>query len=87
MSYNLNSEEKSCKNEFKKLTWSTKAVLSGKSENFQSEKFADFEFSYKNEDEKKLQHKTITFTKEDVGYIMKEFGKIKENLNKISSIK
>ena len=64
-------------------------VLSGNSENFHGGKFADLEFCYKkaNGDDSRIEHKTITFTKEDITVLMKEMYKIKENLNKITSIK
>ena len=75
--------------EFEKLNWSTKMVLSGNSENFHGGKFADLEFCYKkaNGEDNRIEHKTITFTKEDINVLLKEMYKIKENLNKISSIK
>ena len=64
-------------------------VLSGNSENFHGGKFADLEFCYKkaNGEDNRIEHKTITFTKEDINVLLKEMYKIKENLNKISSIK
>ena len=75
--------------EFQKLNWSTKMVLSGNSENFHGGKFADLEFCYKKAsgDDSRIEPKTITFTKEDITVLMKEMNKIKENLNKITSIK
>lgn len=76
--------------EFTKLNWSTKMVLSGNTENFYNGKFADLEFSYQNLKDSKnntIDHRTITFTKEDIGKLLREMTKIKENLNKISSIK
>ena len=75
--------------EFEKLNWSTKMVLSGNSDNYHGGKFADLEFCYKkaNGDDSRIEHKTITFTKEDITVLMKEMNKIKENLNKITSIK
>lgn len=76
--------------EFKKLNWSTKVVLSGNTENFYNGKYADLEFSYQNHkgtNNSTIEHRTITFTKEDIGKLLKEMNKIKENLNKINSIK
>ena len=75
--------------DIEKLNWSTKMVLSGNSENFHGGKFADLEFCYKkaNGEDNRIEHKTITFTKEDINVLLKEMYKIKENLNKISSIK
>ena len=35
----------------------------------------------------RIEHKTITFTNENINVLLKEMYKIKENLNKISSIK
>ena len=72
-------------NKLKKINWSTKMILSGNSDNYYNGKYVDIEFSYNNNDNK-IKHKNITFFKEDVMKVLKEFDKIKNNLEKIKQI-
>ncbi len=72
-------------NKLKKINWSTKMILSGNSDNYYNGKYVDIEFSYNNNDNK-IKHKNITFFKEDIMKVLKEFDKIKNNLYKIKQI-
>ena len=72
-------------NKLKKINWSTKMILSGNSDNYYNGKYVDIEFSYNNNDNN-IKHKNITFFKEDVMKVLKEFDKIKNNLEKIKQI-
>ena len=47
-------------------------ILSENSDNYYNGKYADIEFSYNNND-KVIKHKNITFTKNDIDKVMKEF--------------
>lgn len=73
------------KNKLKKINWSTKMILSGNSDNYYNGKYADIEFSYNN-NTNVIKHKNITFTKNDIEKVMKEFETIKLNLEKIKQI-
>ena len=73
------------KNKLKKINWSTKMILSGNSDNYYNGKYADIEFSYNN-NTNVIKHKNITFTKNDIDKVMKEFETIKLNLEKIKKI-
>ncbi len=73
------------KNKLKKINWSTKMILSGNSDNYYNGKYADIEFSYNN-NTNVIKHKNITFTKNDIDKVMKEFETIKLNLEKIKQI-
>ena len=73
------------KNKLKKINWSTKMILSGNSDNYYNGKYADIEFSYNN-NTNVFKHKNITFTKNDIEKVMKEFETIKLNLEKIKQI-
>ena len=73
------------KNKLKKINWSTKMILSGNSDNYYNGKYADIEFSYNN-NTNVFKHKNITFTKNDIDKVMKEFETIKLNLEKIKQI-
>jgi hypothetical protein len=72
-------------NKLKKINWSTKMILSGNSDNYYNGKYADIEFSYNN-NTNVIKHKNITFTKNDIDKVMKEFETIKLNLEKIKQI-
>ena len=72
-------------NKLKKINWSTKMILSGNSDNYYNGKYVDIEFSYNNNDNK-IKHKNITFFKEDIMKVLKEFDKIKNNLEKIKQV-
>ena len=72
-------------NKLKKINWSTKMILSGNSDNYYNGKYVDIEFSYNNNDNN-IKQKNITFFKEDVMKVLKEFDKIKNNLEKIKQI-
>ena len=72
-------------NKLKKINWSTKMILSGNSDNYYNGKYVDIEFSYNNNDND-IKHKNITFFKEDIMKVLKEFDKIKNNLYKIKQI-
>jgi hypothetical protein len=73
------------KNKLKKINWSTKMILSGNSDNYYNGKYVDIEFSYNNNDND-IKHKNITFFKEDIMKVLKEFDKIKNNLEKIKQV-
>ena len=73
------------KNKLKKINWSTKMILSGNSDNYYNGKYADIEFSYNN-NTNVIKHKNITFTKNYIEKVMKEFETIKLNLEKIKQI-
>ena len=73
------------KNKLKKINWSTKMILSGNSDNYYNGKYADIEFSYNN-NTNVIKHENITFTKNDIEKVMKEFETIKLNLEKIKQI-
>jgi hypothetical protein len=72
-------------NKLKKINWSTKMILSGNSDNYYNGKYVDIEFSYNNNDND-IKHKNITFFKEDIMKVLKEFDKIKNNLEKIKQV-
>ena len=72
-------------NKLKKVNWSTKMILSGNSDNYYNGKYVDIEFSYNNNDND-IKHKNITFFKEDIMKVLKEFDKIKNNLEKIKQV-
>lgn len=78
--------------EYVKVSWALKGILSAKGDNYYSEKFADLEFSFKNNNSNNIggeliSHKKITLDKNDVQKFIRELSEIKENLKNISEIK
>ena len=67
------------------MSWNTKIILQGNSDNFYDQKFCDIQFAYHN-NEMKIKHKNITFFKNDINKILKEFNNIKNNLDSIKGI-
>ena len=72
-------------NKLDKMTWNTKIILQGNGDNFYEKKYCDIQFAYHNND-MKIKHKNITFFKEDLNKVLKEFKNIKNNLDKIKSV-
>ena len=72
-------------NKLDKMSWNTKIILQGNSDNFYDQKFCDIQFAYHN-NEMKIKHKNITFFKNDINKILKEFNNIKNNLDSIKGI-
>ena len=72
-------------NKLDKMTWNTKIILQGNGENFYEKKYCDIQFAYHNND-MKIKHKNITFFKDDLNKVLKEFKNIKNNLDKIKSL-
>ena len=72
-------------NKLNKMNWNTKIILQGNGENFYEKKYCDIQFAYHNND-MKIQHKNITFFKDDLNKVLKEFKNIKTNLDKIKSL-
>ena len=72
-------------NKLDKMTWNTKIILQGNGDNFYEKKYCDIQFAYHNND-MKIKHKNITFFKDDLNKILKEFKNIKNNLDKIKSV-
>ena len=71
-------------NKLDKMTWNTKIILQGNGDNFYEKKYCDIQFAYHNND-MKIKHKNITFFKDDLNKVLKEFKNIKNNLDKIKS--
>ena len=71
-------------NKLDKMTWNTKIILQGNGDNFYEKKYCDIQFAYHNND-MKIRHKNITFFKDDLNKVLKEFKNIKNNLDKIKS--
>ena len=69
-------------NKLDKMSWNTKIILQGNGENFYEKKYCDIQFAYHNND-MKIKHKNITFFKDDLNKVLKEFKNIKNNLDKI----
>ena len=67
------------------MNWNTKIILQGNGENFYEKKYCDIQFAYHNND-MKIKHKNITFFKDDLNKVLKEFKNIKNNLDKIKSL-
>ena len=72
-------------NKLDKMTWNTKIILQGNGDNFYEKKYCDIQFAYHNND-MKIRHKNITFFKDDLNKVLKEFKNIKNNLDKIKSV-
>ena len=72
-------------NKLNKMNWNTKIILQGNGENFYEKKYCDIQFAYHNND-MKIKHKNITFFKDDLNKVLKEFKNIKTNLDKIKSL-
>ena len=72
-------------NKLDKMTWNTKIILQGNGDNFYEKKYCDIQFAYHNND-MKIKHKNITFFKDDLNKVLKEFKNIKNNLDKIKSL-
>ena len=72
-------------NKLDKMTWNTKIILQGNGENFYEKKYCDIQFAYHNND-MKIKHKNMTFFKDDLNKVLKEFKNIKDNLDKIKSL-
>ena len=72
-------------NKLDKMTWNTKIILQGNGDNFYEKKYCDIQFAYHNND-MKIKHKNITFFKEDLNKVLKEFKNIKNNLDKIKNV-
>ena len=69
-------------NKLDRMSWNTKVILQGNGDNFYDKKYCDIQFAYHNND-MKIKHKNITFFKEDLNKVLKEFKNIKNNLDKI----
>ena len=72
-------------NKLDKMSWNTKIILQGNGDNFYEKKYCDIQFAYHNND-MKIKHKNITFFKDDLNKVLKEFKSIKNNLDKIKSL-
>ena len=72
-------------NKLDKMSWNTKIILQGNGENFYEKKYCDIQFAYHNND-MKIKHKNMTFFKDDLNKVLKEFKNIKNNLDKIKSL-
>ena len=72
-------------NKLDKMSWNTKVILQGNGDNFYDKKYCDIQFAYHNND-MKIKHKNITFFKEDLNKVLKEFKNIKNNLDKIKGL-
>ena len=72
-------------NKLDKMTWNTKIILQGNGDNFYEKKYCDIQFAYHNND-MKIRHKNITFFKDDLNKVLKEFKNIKNNLDKIKNV-
>ena len=72
-------------NKLDKMTWNTKIILQGNGDNFYEKKYCDIQFAYHNND-MKIKHKNITFFKEDLNKVLKEFKNIKNNLDRIKNV-
>ena len=72
-------------NKLDKMNWNTKIILQGNGDNFYEKKYCDIQFAYHNND-MKIKHKNITFFKEDLNKVLKEFKNIKNNLDKIKNV-
>ena len=72
-------------NKLDKMNWNTKIILQGNGDNFYEKKYCDIQFAYHNND-MKIRHKNITFFKDDLNKVLKEFKNIKDNLDKIKNL-
>ena len=72
-------------NKLDRMSWNTKVILQGNGDNFYDKKYCDIQFAYHNND-MKIKHKNITFFKDDLNKVLKEFKNIKNNLDKIKSL-
>ena len=72
-------------NKLDKMNWNTKIILQGNGDNFYEKKYCDIQFAYHNND-MKIKHKNITFFKEDLNKVLKEFKNIKNNLDRIKNL-
>ena len=72
-------------NKLDRMSWNTKVILQGNGDNFYDKKYCDIQFAYHNND-MKIKHKNITFFKEDLNKVLKEFKNIKNNLDKIKGL-
>ena len=62
-------------NKLDKMNWNTKIILQGNGDNFYEKKYCDIQFAYHN-NEMKIKHKNITFFKDDLNKVLKEFKNI-----------
>ena len=72
-------------NKLDKMNWNTKIILQGNGDNFYEKKYCDIQFAYHN-NEMKIKHKNITFFKDDLNKVLKEFKNIKNNLDKVKNL-
>ena len=72
-------------NKLDRMSWNTKVILQGNGDNFYDKKYCDIQFAYHNND-MKIKHKNITFFKEDLNKVLKEFKNIKNNLDKTKGL-
>ena len=72
-------------NKLDKMNWNTKIILQGNGDNFYEKKYCDIQFAYLN-NEMKIRDKNITFFKDDLNKVLKEFKNIKNNLDKIKNL-
>ena len=72
-------------NKLDKMNWNTKIILQGNGENFYEKKYCDIQFAHHNND-MKIKHKNITFFKDDLNKVLKEFRNIKDNLDRIKNL-
>ena len=72
-------------NKLNKMNWNTKIILQGNGENFYEKKYCDIQFAYHNND-MKIKQKNITFFKDDLNKVLKEFRNIKDNLDRIKNL-
>ena len=72
-------------NKLDKMSWNTKIILQGNGDNFYEKKYCDIQFAYHNND-MKIKHKNITFFKDDLNKVLKEFKNIKNNLDRIKNL-
>ena len=72
-------------NKLDKMGWNTKIILQGNGDNFYEKKYCDIQFAYHNND-MKIKHKNITFFKDDLNKVLKEFKNIKNNLDRIKNL-
>lgn len=81
---NINSIFNEGKGIYTGITWSTKSILSSNRDCYYDRKYSEVDLSYQIKDVH--EHKSLSFTKEDIGRLLQELGRIKENLNKINNI-
>ena len=72
-------------NKLDKMNLNTKIILQGNGDNFYEKKYCCIQFAYHNND-MKIMYKNITFFKDDLNKVLKEFKNIKNNLDKIKNV-